>query len=385
MKKEFRSFKDARKFVHSLKLKDSTNWINYCKSGKKPDDIPSDPRKVYKKEWKSMGDWLDTGVIASFNRTYKSFSNARKFVHSLKLKNSSEWKTYCKSGKKPDDIPNTPRSVYKKEWRGVGDWLGTGRIATMKKEFLSFLEARQFVHSLNIKSNSEWRNYCKSGKKPDDIPTTPARTYKNKGWINEGDWLGTGTIASYNIKFKTFDKAKKFVHSLNFQNEKQWRQYCKSGNKPDDIPASPEKPYKKEWKGISDWLGTKRIANQDKKYLPFLEARKLIRSLGMKNVDDWRKWCKSDIRQENIPAHPHVVYKKEWIAWNDWLGTENMSPSKISKNYLPFKEAKIEARKIVKKYGIKNRDDWMKAVKEGKIPKNIPLVPGRVYSKKRKK
>jgi len=119
----------------------------------------------------------------------------------------------------------------------------------MKKQFRNFEDARKFAQTLNLKSNSEWRNYCKSGNKPYDIPATPARTYKNKGWVSEGDWLGTGTIASYNIKFKTFDKAKKFVHSLNFQNEKQWRQYCKSGKKPDDIPASPSSFYKKKKSG----------------------------------------------------------------------------------------------------------------------------------------
>jgi len=320
MKKQFRSFEDARKFVHSLKLKDSTNWINYCKSGKKPDDIPSDPRKVYKKEWKSMGDWLDTGVIASFNRTYKSFSNARKFVHSLKLKNGSEWKTYCKSGKKPDDIPNTPLSVYKKEWRGVGDWLGTGRIATMKKEFLSFLEARQFVHSLNIKSNGEWRNYSKSGKKPNDIPATPARTYKNKGWINEGDWLGTGTIASYNVQFRSFFEAKKFVQTLKLQNEKEWREFTKSGNKPVDIPTTPARHYKKEWTSMGDWLGTGTIANQNKKYLPWKEAKplyqKFAQKYGLKNNDDWEKFQKTHkklLEKFNLPPKPRRVYSKDRI------------------------------------------------------------------------
>jgi len=38
-----------------------------------------------------------------------------------------------------------------------------------------------------------------------------------------------------------------------------------------------------------------------------------------------------------------------------------------------------------KKYNLKTFDDWIKAYREGKIPKNIPLEPSRVYSKKRKK
>ena len=40
----------------------------------------------------------------------------------------------------------------------------------MKKNWRSFEEARKFAQSLNLKSGKEWLNYCKSGKKPKDIP-----------------------------------------------------------------------------------------------------------------------------------------------------------------------------------------------------------------------
>ena len=49
--------------------------------------------------------------------TWRSFVQAREFVHKLKLKKRdgpNGWKEYCKSGNKPDDIPSTPRSAYKK-------------------------------------------------------------------------------------------------------------------------------------------------------------------------------------------------------------------------------------------------------------------------------
>jgi len=50
MKKEFRSFNYARKFVHTLKLKNQKEWELYRKSKNKPDDIPSGPRYTYKKQ-----------------------------------------------------------------------------------------------------------------------------------------------------------------------------------------------------------------------------------------------------------------------------------------------------------------------------------------------
>lgn len=93
---------------------------------------------------------------------------------------------------KPDDIPNAPQSTYKnKGWQGVGDWLGTGAIATSEREYRPFEEARKVVRMLSLKSQKEWYLYCKSGNKPYDIPANPHRTYLNKGWQGIGDWLGT--------------------------------------------------------------------------------------------------------------------------------------------------------------------------------------------------
>jgi len=38
-----------------------------------------------------MGDWFGTGSVAPSLKEYRSFSNARKFAKSLKLKSKNEW------------------------------------------------------------------------------------------------------------------------------------------------------------------------------------------------------------------------------------------------------------------------------------------------------
>jgi Phage-integrase repeat unit len=108
----------ARQLVHSLKLRSSAEWQEYCKSGRKPQDIPYDPGKVYKDEWKSWGDWLGTGATATQQMKYRPFEEAREFIHSLKLKSQAEWAKYRKSGHKPTDIPSNPNRTYKNEWQG---------------------------------------------------------------------------------------------------------------------------------------------------------------------------------------------------------------------------------------------------------------------------
>ncbi len=48
----------------------------------------------------------------------------------------------------------------------------------MKKQFRDFADALEFVRALNLNGQTEWGEYCKSGKKPDDIPATPWNVYK---------------------------------------------------------------------------------------------------------------------------------------------------------------------------------------------------------------
>ena len=55
-----------------LKLKNEREWLNYCKSGNKPADIPSVPRHQYPKKWKGLGDWLGPFTIAPQNKKFRS-------------------------------------------------------------------------------------------------------------------------------------------------------------------------------------------------------------------------------------------------------------------------------------------------------------------------
>jgi hypothetical protein len=47
-----------------------------------------------------------------------------QFAHSLQLKGWEEWAEYCKSKRRPIDIPSDPPRAYKDEWKGWPDWLG---------------------------------------------------------------------------------------------------------------------------------------------------------------------------------------------------------------------------------------------------------------------
>jgi superfamily II DNA or RNA helicase len=320
--REYRPFKEARAFVHKLHFKSHNEWHDYCKSGKKPANVPARPDYRYANEgWAGYGDWLGT---ARRRGGWRPFKKARAFVRRLGLKSQAEWFEYCKSGKKPADIPAYPQGTYSNAgWANWGDWLGTGTVATHLRQYRSFKTARAFVRRLGLSSQAEWFEYCRSGDKPSDIPAAPHNTYSDAGWAGMGDWLGTGRIADRLREYLAFDKARAFVRRLGLKSTDQWLEYCRSGDKPTDIPVLPHKTYSEAgWAGMGDWLGTGTVATRLRQYRPFKTAREFVRSLGLKSEAEWRVYKKSGKKPNDIPAKPdHQYANAGWAGWGNWLRT----------------------------------------------------------------
>ena len=125
-------------------------------------------------------------------RRFRSFTEARAYVRSLGLKSQGEWREWYKSDNRPPDIPTTPERTYPDEWRGFGDWLGTFKPANRDVRFRPFEEARAYARSLGLKTQKEWREWCKAGRPP-DIPHNPERVY-SESWRGLRDWLGTENL-----------------------------------------------------------------------------------------------------------------------------------------------------------------------------------------------
>ena len=128
------SFKEAKDYVKTLKIKGFNHWREYVKN--KPIEIPASPQVVYENEWKGWGDFLGTGNIkGQLKKNYSnciSFKEAKLKINKLKIKSMRDYfKWHSKN--KPTDIPYRPQAAYQNEWKGWGDFLGTGRIANKLK------------------------------------------------------------------------------------------------------------------------------------------------------------------------------------------------------------------------------------------------------------
>ena len=367
-------FEEARKIALDFKLTNWADWRTLDKSNF-PSNLPFHPNDVYKnKGWVNWGHWLGTNNTSTHNRHYLSFNDAREFVRALKLKNGAEWKKFAKSESMPENIPISVRSVYKDEgFVSMDDWLGTGRISRMKRSYLTYKEAQKIVATLNINTEKEWRQKVKMNEIPINIPTKPNRTYKDKGWIGMGDWLGTNRVANYNKTYISYENARKYALSLKLKSRKDWITAHNNGLISENIPVSVEQTYKgKGWLDWKSFLGYSRIPNNRREYLEFEEAKKIVRKLGLSNSSDWLKYCKTH-KPENIPSSPRTIYKESgWKGMADWLGTKNISTH--NRQYLSFDNA----REYVSKLGILSVKEWQTYTKINR-PENIPTNPQRTY------
>ena len=258
-RRPLRSFENARKYVQSLNFKSRADWKRFTQSNDIPFDIPKRPDAVkeYKDFFTSWDDWLGVKIKSYNPLDYLPFVEARKFAQGLNLKSKPEWVEYYKNHPLPPKIPHNPNIVYKAEWNGIDDWLGTNRKPPNVK-YMTYKKAREFVHSLKLKSMKEWRKYYDDNKSHLKlIPKNPSRYPE---WIGHADWLGIDAKNRHQSLNRStilpFVEARAFVRKLNLQSIDEWTSYANKSDFPEDvIPRHPKNAYGKEWTTYTDWIG----------------------------------------------------------------------------------------------------------------------------------
>jgi Helicase conserved C-terminal domain/Type III restriction enzyme, res subunit len=374
---KFRSFREARAFVHTLNIKSSAAWVEFSASGERPSDIPSNPQVTYSQDFQGWRNWLGTGEARNAptpRYKFRSFEEARRLARALGLSSRTGWRRYCASPERPIDVPTNPQAAYRSEWMSWDDWLDTGNT---KNSFLPFEEARRITRSFGFRTMAEYYDAVRSGALPQGVPKDPRVAYRNSGWRNWGDWLGTlnlGTIEKRR-NMRPFTEAVKFAKSLGLQSKKAWFDWIKSGSRPDDIPANPADSYQGDgWLGWPHFLGTKNRKPGVVVYRDFTAAREWARSQRLQSHAEWQSFVASGQLPADIPATPARVYReKGWTTIGDWLG----KGERHSKNrrYRDF----VAARDYVRALRLRNGAEWQAFYKSGKLPSDIPATPERVY------
>lgn len=321
---------------------------------------------------------------------WRPFVEARTFARSLKLASQSAWWAFVHGERAtqerlPEDVPMTPYEVYGKSgWTSWGDFLGTDNPARHLIEYRPFKRARAYVRALGLANASEWKAFCakRIGNRrvlPPDIPSAPYSVYAEHGWVSFGDWLGNDRVHASKLEYRTFEKARAFVRSIGIQTETEWRAYCRgeihrSTPRPIDVPSNPNRSYRDHgWVTWGYFLGTNSVALYNRTYRSFASARAYVREQGLVDSKVWRVWCAAGNRPHDIPAAPDQVYAgKGWVSWGDFFGSQNVHPARMKRR--PLREAAAFVRGL----GIRNRTEFVRAWRDGRIPKDIPLTIDRM-------
>lgn len=329
-KRKWRAFLEARAWAHGQRLRSTKQWRELYKQNELPIDIPSSPAYVYRDQWKSWGDFLGTGYIASKNRRYRSFEEARKWARAQGLKSNTEWLRLAGEKRLPEDIPTNVKQVYKSEWQGVADFLGNNYVHTRNRKYRSFAMAREWVRAQDLQSETQWREYSKRpGWLPVDIPASVYNVYKSQ-WVSWGDFLGTGYVANQKRHYRPFDEARKWARDQGLKSVTDWKRCIKKpGWLPTNIPADPRKTYGAAFTSFGDFLGTGNIAPSDCQWRPFHEARAWAHEQQTNSVVEWRELAGSTRAAKqwpkDIPTNPNLAYESEWKGWEDFLGVPRMA------------------------------------------------------------
>ena len=254
------------------------------------------------------------------------------------------------------------------------DFLGIDVVANQNQKYISYENAKVLVHKLNIKHQTDWAKYCKKHNPPRNVPATPNVIYKNNGWISWQDFLDSDYVAPFQQEFLSFENARIFARHLNFKSRKEWQKYCNEDKRPKNIPAQPHECYSRtnEWISWGDFLGTNNV--HSKEFVSFEEAISFVRHLNLKNIEEWKTYCKSDEKPCSIPTKPERIYKNEgWTSWGDFLGTGRVSNKNMK--YRPFEEA----REFAISLGLINSKEWREYCSGSDKPKDIPSCPDSVY------
>jgi predicted helicase len=209
-------------------------------------------------------------------RRYLPYEEAIKFVHSLKLKGYADWRAYCVKKypnlpPMPENIPPAPYQFYGRElfYNTHGGWRAWLGLQLIGEQWWSYDKASEYVRALKLPNTPAWWKWAQSKMRPSYIPYSPYRIYPDfydrGGW---SAWLGTGRKPMKHRKANTrnaerflpYKEARDFVRALHIARNEDWRVYCTSGNKPANIPSSPELVYGQEYVdggGRGSWLGTK--------------------------------------------------------------------------------------------------------------------------------
>ncbi|WLQ16821.1 VPA1269 family protein [Hahella aquimaris] len=319
---------EARTAVQRLGI---TTKLEYQKYYKKDPYLPSNPNRIYAKEWLGFLDF-----IGKESRLYPTLAEARAAVQRLGI---TTWNEYNKRYKEDPRLPSSPNAIYAREWLGFLDFIGkeSGFYPTLA-------EARAAVQRLGI---TTWNEYNKRYKEDPKLPSHPDATYAT--WAGALDFF-----VKESPFYPTLAEARTAVQRLGVTT---WSEYRKRYKEDPRLPSCPDAIY-------ATWAGALDFFVKESPFYPTLaEARAAVQRLGITTLSEYKKRYEED---PCLPSSPNIIYASEWLGFSDLFVKES-----------PFYSTLAEARAAVQRLGITTWGEYNKRYKEDLY---LPSSPNRIYA-----
>ena len=168
--------------------------------------------------------------------------------------------------------------------------------------------------------------------------------------LHNGKYKSMNTLLSY-------EEARRIVREIGCKTAAEYRKVCQIHG----LPSAPNRVYKS--KGWVDWCVF--LGKRDDVYPNYKEAIEIVRKNGIKSMKQYKKRYK----EYGLPSHPELFYKdKGWSSYLSFWGKER-------RGTLSYDEAK----QLIKKEGIKNRDEYRSFPKD---QYDLPSHPDLYYKDK---
>ena len=307
----------------------------------RPKDIPYHPDRTYKnKGWKGWSEFFDSRP--SYKVDWMPYEEAKKYIQQFNLKSQSEFNKWIKKNKNkiPYNFPLSPDNAYEKtgDWISLGDFLGNDSVATQNlyKDY-SFSEAKKYLSQFNIKSITHYHQLHDDGKIT-DLPKDLRQRYKKDAkFISLPDLLGCPentkkNFIKQNKKFSqtkaySFEEIKEYIKENKINNFDELKIKVDEDQLWQNIPLSTSSysiMFPDQWKGAKDLFGKPRFSKR-KKFVSFLEAKKILKPYKFKNVGDYHKNRKKlSTKDKILPSRAETIYSKDWKSWGDFLSNGNL-------------------------------------------------------------
>lgn len=286
-----------------------------------------------------------------------SYEQAKTLLEPLNLRSRVHFLAERRTSRLPERIPSHPEDTYGEDWRGWGDFLSTGNVA--RKPFIPYLEAKALLEPLGLRSKEHFLQERRAGHVPEEIPSNPARTYREdwKGW---GRFLSTGNVR--NIEVIDYERAQRYVIAEGIKTCEDFRKWSCSGLRPKFIPSNPRSKYKK-WRGWKEFLQTTKA----RPWMGKRRAQAYLKEIGVTSILELEEFLQSDQRPPEFPPSPQKVYKP-WKGPAEFLGIKWPS----------FREVRAHIRFL----GLTTIEEYHKERRLSGLMNIFPPNPAEVYSKR---